>query len=49
MTEDIIEEIKELWQEYNAIMANAWPGDEEVVLDKIAELGGLDYEEYCYD
>ena len=49
MTEDIIEEIKELWQEYNAIMANAWAGDEQVILDKIVELGGLDYEEYCYD
>ena len=49
MTEDITEEFKELRQEYNAIMANAWPGDEEVVLAKIAELGGLEYEEYCYD
>jgi hypothetical protein len=39
------EEIKKLRQEYDAILANAWPGDEEVLLAKIVQLGTLYYEE----
>ena len=34
------EKIIQLWQEYNAIMANAWPGDEQEILDQIEALGG---------
>ncbi len=44
MTKDK-EKIRELWQEYQAIMANAWPGDENEVLEKIEALGGLNDED----
>ena len=39
------DQIKQLWQEYQAIMANAYPGDEQAVLDKIEALGGMNDED----
>jgi|TARA_B110000908_G_scaffold36346_1_gene43580 hypothetical protein len=39
------DQIKQLWQEYQAIMANAYMGDENVVLDKIEALGGINDED----
>ena len=42
------QKIIELWQEYNAIMANAWSGDEDEIMAQIEELGGLDMEELSY-
>ena len=42
------EKIIQLWQEYNAIMANAWSGDEDEIMAQIEELGGLDMEELSY-
>ena len=47
MNKETIQKIVELWQEYQAIMANAWPGDENEILAKIEELGGLDMEDYA--
>jgi hypothetical protein len=41
------EKIIQLWQEYQAIMANAWPGDEQEILDQIEALGGLHMEDYA--
>mgnify|MGYP003637124564 CR=1 FL=1 len=39
------DQIKQLWQEYQAIMANAYTGDEQAVLDKIEALGGMNDED----
>jgi|TARA_B110000977_G_scaffold33888_1_gene45156 hypothetical protein len=39
------DQIKQLWQEYQAIMANAYKGDENAVLDKIEALGGMNDED----
>tara|TARA_R110002074_G_scaffold66075_2_gene156453 strand:- start:3940 stop:4101 length:162 start_codon:yes stop_codon:yes gene_type:complete len=39
------EKIILLWQEYQAIMANAWQGDEQKILDQIEALGGLHMED----
>jgi len=39
------DKIKELWAEYQAIMANAYMGDENEVLEKIEALGGLNDED----
>lgn len=47
MDKETIQKIVDLWQEYQAIMANAWPGDENEILAKIEELGGLDMEDYA--
>ena len=43
------EKIIQLWQEYNAVMANAWPGDEIEIMDQIEELGGLHMEDEAYE
>ena len=47
MDKKTIQKIVELWQEYQAIMANAWPGYEYEILAKIEELGGLHMEDYA--
>jgi|TARA_B110000914_G_scaffold225939_1_gene248331 hypothetical protein len=39
------DQVKQLWQEYQAIMANAYMGDENAVLDKIEALGGMNDED----
>jgi len=39
------EKIESLWMEYNAIMANAYPGDEEAIMAEIVALGGENYQE----
>lgn len=31
--------VQELWQTYNAIMAGAWPGNENDILDELAKRG----------
>ena len=33
------QQIQELWNTYNAIMAGAWPGDEYAILKELEQLG----------
>lgn len=33
--------LEQLWQTYNAILAGAWPGNENEVMDEIQRRGSL--------